>query len=290
MRQQLRLRVVLPVAVLALLGAGIGAYASGGGGGDSEGSEFVVTHKTKPKPAAGVAPAVWARKANAVCAQGNADVRALAEPQTIVQFEPTLVKVLAVAQTVDEQLAALGLPQGRSEPAQQLLRTSRAGTAAGQEVLAAFRRGDGNAFAAALASGRRLDARLDSLAVRLGADTCAEGDSEAPTLHKATRPSEALVRLLLLRHGAVVVVFYSPESRLDGAAVYEARAAASKLDAGFLPVNAESNAAVTKFADTYEVSSSPAVLVITTGPKVVAKFGGFVDRETLEQVLTDARR
>jgi hypothetical protein len=290
MRHQLRLRVVLPVAVLALLGAGVGAYASGGGGGGSEGSEFVVTHTSKPKASSGVSPALWAKKANAACARGNADVRALRKPQSIVQVESYLVKVLAVAERMDAQLAALGFPKGKTVAAKQLLRTSRTGTAAGQELLAAFRTGDGKAFKAALASGKRINARFAALALRLGADTCAQDDSEVPELKKAKRPSEALLRVLLLRYSTVVVVFYSPASRVDGAAVYEARAAAVELNAGFLPVNAASDAAVTKFAATYQVHSSPAILVVGPGPKVVAKFEGFADRKTVAQAISDARR
>jgi hypothetical protein len=72
MRQQLRLRVLLPVAVLALLGAGVGAYASGGGGGGSDDPEFVVTHKAKPKPVSTLGPAAWAKQADAVCREAIA--------------------------------------------------------------------------------------------------------------------------------------------------------------------------------------------------------------------------
>ena len=47
MRQQLRLRVLLPVAVLALLGAGVGAFAYGKPPAD-DASAYVTTHAEKP--------------------------------------------------------------------------------------------------------------------------------------------------------------------------------------------------------------------------------------------------
>lgn len=293
MRQQLRLRVVLPVAVLALLGAGIGAYASGGGG--SEGSEFVVTHKTKPKAAPGVAPAVWARKANAICSKADAQYRALA-PRTVVGLETALNKALPIAEQTDEQLAALGFPTGRVELAKDFLRKSRSETAAARDLLAAIRRGDGNAFRAA---GRRLaglGSQFDRLAHRLGADVCAESNSTGaePTKEEVgkavlSQPAKAL-NLMLLERPVVVAVFYRPDGGVDAASVLEARAAALEMHAGFLPVNVKRNAAVSALASKYEVWSSPAVLILTKGPKLVARFDGFVDRKTVEQAVASAAR
>jgi hypothetical protein len=296
MRQQLRPRVILPVAVLALLGAGVGAYATGGGGGDGGSSEFVVTHKAKPKPPELVPAAVWTRKANAICSDASRHYRALT-PRTVVEFEPMLVKALAYSAEADEKLAALGLPKGRQASAREFLQVSQGGTATVRKLLDALRRGDGKAFRAALRKLDGLSSRFDRLARQLDARVCAtEGQNTGfeATLQENGRamlrqPARAL-NLLLVRYRAVVVVFYSPSSRVDGAAVYEARAAALSLDVGFLPVNAKRNGSVAKLAEKYGVHASPAVLVLTKGPKVVAHFDGFADRETVAQAVSNALR
>jgi hypothetical protein len=295
MRQQLRLRVVLPVAVLALLGAGVGAYATGGGGEDGASSEFVVTHKAKPKAAELVAAGTWARKANAICRKAIQEFRA-AKPRTVLDFEPALEKAVRTSAKMDEQLAALGLPRGRQATAHAFLHVSRHGTSSAKDLLDALRRGDRKAFGRALATLEQLAPRFGRLARNVGAHECAADaaggfdatfqENEAAMLR---RPAKAL-NILLVGHSAVVVVFYAPDSNVDGAAVHEARAAAVSVGAGFLPVNAKRNSALAKLSDEYGVSASPAVLVVTKGPKVVAHFDGFVDRETVAQAVTDALR
>jgi hypothetical protein len=296
MRQQLRLRVLLPVAVLALLGAGVGAYASGGGGDGSNESEFVVTHKAKPKPASTLGPAVWAKQANAVCREAIAQSRAV-EPRTIVDLEAALVKAVPIAERTDERLAALGLPEGNEVLAKEFLRTSRAGTAAGGKILTAVQRGDGKAFRAAGRTLDRLERRFDWFARQLGAHVCAQDTVPSrpePSVEEngkalLRRPAKAL-NLMLLNSPAVVVVFYRPDGGVDAASVFEARAAALEVHAGFLPVNVRRNAAVSELASKYDVRSSPAVLVFVRGPKLVAHFDGFVDRKTVEQAVTNALR
>ena len=293
MRQQLRLRVVLPVAVLAALGAGVGAYATGGGG-RHDGSEFVVNHEAKPKSADLVPPAVWAKKADAVCIRADRQYRA--RSATLGQLEPALVKAIAVSAKADEELAGLGFPRGRKAIAQQFGATARATTAAARTWLTALRRGDGTAFRATARRLERLDARFDRLARRLGANACATdagGDISTTTRENARailrHPARAL-NLMLIRYRAVVVVFYAPGSRVDGAAVYEGRAAALSLEVGFLPVNTKRNGTLAKLAAKYGVQASPAILVVTKGPKVAAHFDGFVDRETVEQAISNVLR
>jgi hypothetical protein len=294
MRQQLRLRVLLPVAVLALLGAGVAAYASGGGGGGSDESEFVVTHRAKPKPVSTLGPTAWAKQADAVCREAIAQARAL-EPRTVVGLEAALAKAVPLAEQTDERLAALGLPQGNEALAKGFLRTSRAETAAGGKMLTALQHGDGKAFRAAGRTLDRLERRFDRFAHQLGAHVCAQATATSrpePTAEEngkalLRRPAKAL-NLMLLNRPAVVVVFYRPDGGVDGASVFEARAASLAVHAGFLPVNVRRNAAVSELASKYEVLSSPAVLVFVRGPKLVAHFDGFVDRKTVEQAVTNA--
>jgi hypothetical protein len=292
MRQQLRLRVVLPVAVLALLGAGVGAYATGGDGGDDS-SDFVVTHETNSKSAELVAAGAWARQANEICRNAFREYRA-SKPRTIVDLEPALAKAVATSTEVDAQLAALGLPRGRQAAAGEFLQVSKRGTATAQTLLDALRRGDAAAYRDALEALEKLAGRFNRLARSVGAHECVSsaGSGFKATLQENVRsilrqPAKAL-NILLVLHRAVVVVFYAPDSNVDNAAVHEARAAALSLDVGFLPVNAKRNAALAKLAEQYEVGASPTVLVVTKGPKVAAHFDGFVDRQTVAQAVTNA--
>ena len=80
MRQQLRLRVLVPVAVLGLLGAGFGAFAMGGPPGpDPVAAPIATTRRqlapattpapAKPKPGSVTAEVDAATGANALCVQ-----------------------------------------------------------------------------------------------------------------------------------------------------------------------------------------------------------------------------
>jgi hypothetical protein len=74
MRQQLRLRVILPVAVLGLLGAGFGAYATGGSGGELA---------ALPPPAT-TAQAVKPSEPPSAAPEGSALERALRRDRAVV--------------------------------------------------------------------------------------------------------------------------------------------------------------------------------------------------------------
>jgi hypothetical protein len=95
---------------------------------------------------------------------------------------------------------------------------------------------------------------------------------------------------MLLRYRTVVVVFYAPGSSVGAATVVEARAAALDTGAGFVAVNVRREAQVAAMAIGYEVLNTPAVLVFVRGPKLKAHFSGHVDRTTVAQAVTNARR
>jgi hypothetical protein len=106
---------------------------------------------------------------------------------------------------------------------------------------------------------------------------------------KARKPAPARTPLEreLRSHRAAVVVFYTPNADVDNVAVREARAGALAVRAGFLAVNVRSNRAVTKLAQRYGVLESPAVLVVLRRGKLAARFGGYADRETVAQAVTN---
>jgi hypothetical protein len=102
-------------------------------------------------------------------------------------------------------------------------------------------------------------------------------------------PERSALEQALHRDRAVVVVFYTPGSAVDSAAIREARAGALALNAGFLSVNVKRNREVEKLAAEYGVMHAPGVLVLARGPKVASQFG-YADRETVAQAVANALR
>jgi hypothetical protein len=117
MRSQLRLRVLLPVAVLALLGLGYGALA------------FTGTPAEEPAPKPLGTPAAandpqqtrltgkqWRQQANLICADVEAEITKLGEPQTPADVAQTLPSTLALADTALVKLKALAPPKRDEAP------------------------------------------------------------------------------------------------------------------------------------------------------------------------------
>jgi hypothetical protein len=299
MRQQLRLRVLLPLAVLGLLGAGLGAWAFGRApepGSPSGGTPPTTTHATAPtsngKPAetdpGPVSRDVWAQGANALCAKLGSDANALELQRSFTPGELAeyLRKNVRMLETAESDFAELGWPRGEKATVlamrtdlQRLTRFLRRALAAveGREldrIIGIVRRTGG------------LEPTPDRAFTRLGADQCVEAPDGKEQRFTFT-PADTLEWVLLARR-AVVVAFYTPDSGLDGAAVWEARAAAASVHAAFIPVNVETEGAVSEIAERYEVTDAPTVLVIVRGSKVAARFGRFADRETVAQAVENA--
>ena len=309
MRQQLRLRVLVPVAVLGLLGAGFGAFAMGGpaapesipvkptsSGAMDTGAVDTGATDTGPAPAPTppppptakeVDPSTWAQQANALCAQAREDIDNLGtfeSPSEAKEWFTAAVEILGKFKT---DFVTLGWPRAQQLDAAEVQAIWAEGVMWVEEVRAALAAGDTEKLIqltkekpADLEATKDFNAKLREL----GADECAKG---SPTDSSPIRASAAL-QWQLLRYRAVVVVFYLPESDLDGAALREARAAAMNTNAGFVAVDATNERQVTAIAIGYEVKSSPTVLVVTRGPKLRSEFNGIVDRKTVAQAVTNA--
>ena len=192
MRQQLRLRVLVPVAVLGLLGAGFGAFAMGG-------------------PAA---------------------------PESIPIPRPT---------------SSAAVDTGATD-------TGTTDTGA-----------------------------VDTAPVT----TTAPAPAPPPTTTEAAPPAEpeeeqSALDKLLKEYKVVVVVFHSPGSDVDAAAVREARAGANEAGVGYLAVDVTKEGAVAELAAEYEVVEAPTVLVVVRSGEAVSRFNAIVDRTTVAQAATDA--
>ena len=92
---------------------------------------------------------------------------------------------------------------------------------------------------------------------------------------------------LLAEHRVVVVVFHTPGSDLDAAAVREARAGATAAGSGYLAVDVTKEGAVADLAAEYEVLEAPTVLVIVRSGEAVSRFDDIVDRTTVAQAADE---
>ncbi len=115
----------------------------------------------------------------------------------------------------------------------------------------------------------------------------------APTTTEPAPPAEpeeemSALDKLLAEHRVVVVVFHTPGSDLDAAAVREARAGATEAGSGYLAVDVTKEGAVADLAAEYEVLEAPTVLVIVRSGEAVSRFDDIVDRTTVAQAAENA--
>jgi hypothetical protein len=296
MRQQLRLNVLIPVAVLGLLGAGFGAYAMGGAPGPDPVAAPVATttaaaptapaQPAKPKPGPVTAEA-WATGANALCVKANLDAQAVTlKPATVKQLRKEFARLKEFYGWFNPALKSLGWPQGQKAATAELWRLNANTLTFVTQVHRAFKARNYDRVLNLIDAAEPKIGTPEKTYRKLGARACA--DTTGRSLRNA-RGTETL-EWMLVRYRTVVVVFYAPESSVDAETVIEARAAALDAGAGFVAVNVKREAQVAAMAIGYEVLGTPTVLVFTRGPKLRSHFELPVDRITIAQAVTNARR
>jgi hypothetical protein len=91
-------------------------------------------------------------------------------------------------------------------------------------------------------------------------------------------------------HQTVVVSLYNPYSEVDGIAFAEARAGAKIAGVGFVPLNVLSEAQIGNLTQMLGLLPDPGLLVYIRPATLVARIGGFVDKETVAQAAQNAAR
>ena len=116
-----------------------------------------------------------------------------------------------------------------------------------------------------------------------------------PAPAKPARPAIAVLPGLppdlarsLRRHELVVVSLYDPQARVDRISLAEASAGASVAHAGFVPLNVLDQRQAGPLMTQLGVLPDPAVLVYRRPGKLVARFDGFADRDTVAQAVINA--
>ncbi len=279
MKSKLRLRVLLPVALLALMGVGFGAFAFTGTPGGDEAAVPVIAPKNPAKNAV-AAPAkrkAWAKKANAICSDLNADAAALGTPQSRNDMLALLPQSLALADAALADLRELPPPRGDRRRVKRMLAFFERFISLERKSLDALSAGDVEGFARLTARAFAANDRGNRITRSLGARACAEGGRDDTELARA-----------LERNRVVVAVLYAPDSDVDRIAIREARAGARLAGAGFVAIDVYDAKEIAPVAAQYAVRGAPSVLVLARARGPVNQFGGFVDRETVAQSADNA--
>jgi hypothetical protein len=284
MRSQLRLRIILPVAVLGLLGLGVGAFAMGGppdSGAPGTGSTTVTTAK-EPPAGQTLSRAAWAKQLNKLCVKVQSELRSAGQPANPEQMVAFLEKYLEIARWADPALVALGWPEGEKAAVKRLWTLSAAGTKTVAEMLEALRAGDRKRLLRLFERNEAQVTQGDRIMTRLGAKRCAE-DAFAPA-----DPERGLAGALD-ENQVVVVLFYAPGSSYDTIQAREARAGAAAAGAGFLAVDVSKDRQVSSLAAAFGIRDAPAIIVVKRGFRVAVRINGYADRETVAQAAANAR-
>ena len=291
MRSQLRLRVLLPVAVLAVLGLGVGAFAFSGTPPDQPipGPKAAAPKDGKPakkerkrdhvRETAGgkVTLASWARSANAICTDLNDDVAKVTSSASVEQASANLAQTVALANGSLARLDSLAHPRSHAAEIDEMLGLYHRFLDLEQRAVDALEAGDMAGYIELNAKAFAANDHGNRIAKRLGARACAAGGS-----------SNGVLRRQLDDHNVVVVAVVAPDSNVDSLAVAEARAGAERANAGFFAVNVFHTRQIAALALDYQLREAPAILVFSKGPKLANEFTSYVDRQLVAQVATDA--
>jgi hypothetical protein len=283
MRSQFRLRVLLPVAVLGLLGIGVGAFAMGGPpDGAGLGTTAATTTTAPPPPPPASSLATWAEAADKLCAQASRRLREAGFPTTPEQAVAFLERYLQVYRELDGGLAALGAPEGETARVESLRALSTEALQNAQAMLQAIQASDRAEVLRIARRNEGLAADIARIVTTLGADRCAE-DPFAPA-----DPERGLSGALE-ENKVVVVLLYTPGSNYDTIQAREARAGAAAGGAGFLAVDVSRDRQVASLAAAFEIRDAPALLVVKQGFRIAVRISGYADRETIAQAAANAR-
>jgi hypothetical protein len=276
MRSQLRPRVLLPTAVLALMGMGVGAFAFSGTPGPDVGTPMLKRPAAK-SASADVTRKAWAKQANAICADLNTDAAALGTPTGREKMLEVLPKGLDLADAALVALRAVPAPAAEQPRIEKMLGLFGRFVKVERRAVEALRSGDTTAFVQLNGRAFALNNKGNVIARDLGAGQCAEGGSEDSELVRA-----------LKRDSVVVAVLYSPDSTVDRLAIREARAGAAAVKAGFVAIDVYNTREIAPVAVESQVRGAPAVLVFARYRGAVTQIPGYADRETVAQAADNA--
>jgi hypothetical protein len=283
----LRLHMVVPLAVLGLLGAAVGVFMVGKKPPDQDpGVPLVTTHPEKKSTA--VRTAEWTVKLEAWCAGVEAKRTAIPRPQTITDFESALGEYVQLWDSAQPAFINLGLPPKQKQTAIELQRNIAKTVKKLRAVFNHTESLDAAWLQSQFENAKRLDDQRAALIRRLGAGKCLKNRADHGIGSLAIEPAPLLITAQLERYSKVVVLFYKPDASYDAIQTREARAGALAAHAGFVAVDVSKNREVAQLAAGYDVLESPTVLIFARPLKLKARIVGLYDRTSVLQAVRNA--
>jgi hypothetical protein len=295
MASHFRLHVLLPIALLGMLGIGVGAFAFGHsplpGAGDPGTPLPPLTGTTTQGQPSDQELLAWATKADSWCASVNTTLAKLEPPTTTADLDLWLAKVVQIQDDAAAAFPKLGYPKGHKRPVLRLQRNLRQSALASHAAFRALRSTDQYAFQRAVKRWGELDTNWALQMRRLGALVCAAESADAASARSIAKygSAGAALNAALLHKKVVVVLFYAPGDDYDTIQTRETRAGALDAKAGFLALDVTQNDEVAALASQFDVRNAPATIVFVRGPKVFYRVNGYMDRQAVAQAATDAR-
>ena len=275
MKANLRPKVLLPTAVLALLGIAVGAYAFSGTPGGGEAPAPLPKHNAAP--AADVKRTEWAKQANAICRDLNDDNAAVPTAQSRGEIATLTTITLNNADQALAALRALPVPAADKKDIELMLKHFGQFISLERKAIVSIQAGDVSAYAATTGAAFTANDKGIVIARKLGADACGRNGSDDTTLARE-----------LDRHKVVVAVLYTPGAAVDNITILEARAGAALSRVGFVAIDVYDTHEIALVAAEYSTRGAPAVLVFRRNQGAVTQFNGYMDRETIAQAADNA--
>ena len=94
----------------------------------------------------------------------------------------------------------------------------------------------------------------------------------------------------LKKNRYVIVLLYIPNGQVDALATTEARLGAEDAGAGFVALDASKERVIRDVVQAYDIRTTPSTLLMTGGPNLANMVEGYADRQTVAQLVEDARR
>ncbi len=275
MKVNLRPRVLLPTAVLALLGIAVGAFAFSGTPGSDTPNTPLPPYKAAP--ATDVTRSAWAKQANVICRDlndANADVPT---PQSRGEIATLVTVTLDNADQALAGLRALPMPTKNKVDIERMLKHFGQFISLERKAIVSIQAGDVSSYASFTGAAFSANDKGIVIARELGAGACGKNGSDDTELARE-----------LERHRVVVAVLYTPGAAVDNLTVFEARAGAALSGAGFVSIDVYDTHEIALVAAEYSTRGAPAVLVFRRNQGAVTQLNGYVDRETIAQAADNA--
>ncbi|MEZ5098410.1 MAG: hypothetical protein R3C15_01075 [Thermoleophilia bacterium] len=304
MKQQVRLRVLIPLALVAVAGLLVWKFVLADDGAQPVAEPAAIA----PQPAAPDAPAAaapadavapgtsapaadgdLAASLTEICEETRAEIDALDYGTTPTAAEAALRRAVGIQADAVTRIGALSTVGEQSATLAELQATVRQTHDVSAEALAALVDDRYVRAFGLIDRSQRLSTKSDELALELGAAGCEDEQATAAGQDEDVDAATYAVADRLDDTRVVVVVLYSPDADVDAVTLREARAGALAAKASFVAIDGTRDAAIRVIASKLDLRETPAVLVFERNGGLSTRLDGFADRQTVAQAVANAK-